>query len=550
MTRFTGSTPAGDKALRFGPSTRYIRPDEAQFLTFLNARSAEQAGTILRFTLTFDDASTLVKDNLVAPQTLPVGQKITYPVGPVQRNLAALVPNGRTLNEYTVQRVAANGTTALSVAYRFVLNYAYSPYVRYFAYLNSLGCVDTLCTTGKGSEELNRFYEQAERYLAHAYDVQDGQFVDYDLATQQQVEVTTGFWPQAVLQTWNDFYRSPNRFRLQDGRALPISITSKSIKQAKDGDTLFAHRFEFIYLYKDDFYTYEVPEAGDGVPPKNFKPGGGQVIIQQPTLIRSVDDTVPDAARELTADLLNKLQIVAARPNPETLGFLSPQNGALLFRRTDQPVPYSSLSDKPTTRDEAGLTDVPTVTEVASLNAGGLRQPAPEVSDNTTTASSAIVFVTLVDEQGHEYREARPMDFATLAQFVFQNASPEQKADLLAQLKPTLDNVLEAGPESNRTQIVRESNRRSISLVETLPNLRGWVFDANQKLYVDRAIQPDDLARQLLDHFDYAALAEAIAPYLNLPSTPPSEFIFGSLVTCEDSWKDMSRDDFDNADFQ
>ncbi|RYC69821.1 MULTISPECIES: hypothetical protein [Spirosoma] len=367
LYKFTGSTPALDTALRFGSLTRYIRPDEPQYLTFVNTRP-QQDQSRLTVELTFDDGSSLSRDNLLPTQlALPKGEKLTYPVGPRQLELLALVPAGKHLTEYSVRRTAGNGS-ALSVTYRYVLNYDYQPYTRYFAYLTSLGVVDTLATTGKGSAELTRFYEQAERYLPHAYTVQDGQFVDYNVGLQQQVEVTTGFRPAAELLLWTDFYRSAYRFRLQTGRALPIGILSKSIKQGKDGDTLFAHTFEYTYLFRDDFFTAEAEEeAGDGAPPIGFVAGGGTVVVEQTTLIRSVDDTVPNAVRGLTPERINTFDIAAARPDPRTLGFLNEQTARMIFRPSSIPIQFAELQNIPNTRDGIGLSDVPTLDEVRAL---------------------------------------------------------------------------------------------------------------------------------------------------------------------------------------
>ena len=360
------SDPADDKALRFGSDTRFVRPDEPQFLTFLNSRD-DQMGCLLRITRTFDNDETDVRMSLLAAQDVLTGQKITYCVGVTQQDLLSGLPNGRTLKEYTVQRIDADQNTPLSIAYRYIVNYDYQLYTRYFGYLNSLGAVETLATFGKGSNELNRFYEQAERYLPALYELADGQFVDYNVSLQQSVEVVTGFRAEAELRSWNDFYRSPNRFRLIEGKALPVSITSKSIKQAKDGDTLLAHKFEYVYGYKDDFYS-EDQSSPMGLPPLGFVSGGGSVVVQPQTILRAIDDTVPDAVRGLTATLINRFQQAFAWGNHALAGYLNQSSASALFRRTDTPISYvTDLSDKPTTRDEAGLTDVPTRHELVSL---------------------------------------------------------------------------------------------------------------------------------------------------------------------------------------
>ena len=356
------SDPGDDKALRFGDTTRFVRPDEPQYLTFLNSR-ADQLGSLLKITRIFDNDASDVRMSLLAAQDVRTGQKITYAVGPTQQDLLAGLPAGRTLKEYTVQRFASNQTTVLSRQYRYVLNYDYQPYTRYIAYLNSLGAVETLATFGKGSAELNRFWEQAERFLPASYEVSDGQFVDYNISIQQNVEVTTGFRTEAELRRWNDFYRSPSRFRFIAGKAYPIGLTSKSIKQAKDGDTLFAHLFAYRYLYKDDFYS-EDQAASNALPPLGFVGGGGTIIVQPPQTITAIDLTVPDVVRGITATLVNGWNQALAWGNHALAGYLTQSAGSLLFRRNDQDIPYQDIANTPTTRDDAGLTDVPLTVDV------------------------------------------------------------------------------------------------------------------------------------------------------------------------------------------
>lgn len=364
LIRFAGTTPATDRALRLGSASRFVRPDEPQYLTFVNLRPATATALRLRVSLTFDNDSTVVVPSAYADQSLPEGEKITFPVGFAPLDLAAQIPAGRTLREYSAQLFV--GTVAQSVAYRFVLNYDYQPYTRYFAYLNSLGCPETLATFGKGSRELNRFYEQAQQPLSAQYELAGGQFVEYDVSVQQQTEVATGFRPEAELLTWTDFYRSPVRFQLLAGVALPVGIVSKSIKQSKDGETLFAHKFEYVPLYRDDFYTAD-EEIGDVAPPPGFVPGG-TVAVSLPTVVQAFDATIPAFIRSLTLSDINKFKVAGARPNPETLGYLNQQAGSLLFRRQDQLVSFlTGIGDKPTNRDQAGLLDVPTVAETLSM---------------------------------------------------------------------------------------------------------------------------------------------------------------------------------------
>lgn len=527
-------------ALRFGPATRFVRYEEPQFLTFINQTEAELTGLTARIVLHFTDDSFVIVLDKFAAQTLPIGEKIVFPVGASQLNLQALVPAGKILKEYTVHLLLDGAPW--SELYRYVINVAHQPHVRYFAYLNSLGCLETLATYGKGSSELSFFQQTAERYLDAQYEVSDGQFVDYDVSLQQQVEVATGFFSKAVLESWNDFYRSPNRFRLANGQALPISIVSKSIKQAKDGDGLFAHKFEYRYAYRDDFYS-ESPfdGAGDGAIPANFVSPGGTLTITQPQIIQATDPTVPNFIRSLTPEQFEKMKLAGERANPETLGFLKEDVASGLFRRLDRPISYvRDLTDLPTTRDAAGLQDVPTKDEVKELSAQA-RLPA----EQSTTAPDGLLGSVLGPDGTSS---SALITFATLIDQINKNFTPAQATLLKAILRQTLDDTLKYGAESTREMIVGGSHRRQLKLADELDFVRGSELVGS--LHQERWQSKKEFARSLQPDFDYQAIADNVAVLLGLVSNAPYEPIFDKVQACEDAFKEFSRDDFDNTDFQ
>ncbi|GAB3550511.1 glycosyl hydrolase family 28-related protein [Spirosoma fluminis] len=492
LNRFMGATAALDRALRYGSYTRYILPNEPQFLTFLNQRGT-QTDTLLKVTLTLDNGDTVVRTDLYAPQTVAQGEKITYPVGPLHLQLSNLVPAGRNLVEYSVQRVSANGLVALSVPYRYLLNGEYRPYTRFFAFLNSLGCVETLTTYGKGSYELNLFAEQAQHYLAHHYDVSEGQFAPYDLSTQQQIEVTTGFWPESVLRDWTDFYRSPNKFDLSSGRALPIGLVSKSIQQQKDGDNLFAHKFQYVFLYKDDFYTLdETASIGDTPPPPNFQPGG-QVTIELPTIVHAVDDTIPDFIRQdFTQDLFNKMRIKAAEPNPETLGFLKQESADQLY----------FPSNRFYTRSELNLTDVPTITEVEAMigEQAGTLDEVTRRTDLTEEWQESPGLMAAADNVADEdgKRLIRFMTWARAMANLVVNITPEYVKLFAAKLAQffTLNDILGFGNIADENIILR-GNHNYITL-------QAWGQPASDRGHI-HLIENEDGSRSVGSFSGHAA---------------------------------------------
>ena len=336
--KLRGIQASQDKALRFGPRMRYTLLNEPQWLTFVNQRTAVTAAG-LSILMLYDDNTSELKTDILPTRSFAAGAKITFACGIGQLNLLELVPAGKHLKEYQVQLVA--GSDALSVTYRFVLNYAYQPYARFLSYLNSLGAIDTLTTYGKGSQELQLFAEQAERYLPASYDPLEGQYVDFDLAIQQSTSVTTGFKSAAELRRWKDLYRSPVKFLHNSLPAKPIGLVSKSIKQAKDGDNQFAHSFDFVDLYRDEYYTSDDSDEFDPQPPMYFVPAG-QVVINTGsgggTGGSSVDPTVPDGIRDVTPEQIAQWNLAYAWGNHGSAGYLTRQIADGLYAlKTDIP---------------------------------------------------------------------------------------------------------------------------------------------------------------------------------------------------------------------
>ncbi len=346
LADFVAGSDGLQRALRIGPTTRYIRFDEPQYLTFLNLKGA-LTGARLEVVLKLDDNSSiaLTKHELA---TLATHDKITFPVGPQQVGIPAVLADapGRTLKEYTVQLKTQDGE-AHSILYRYVVDYRYRSFIRHFAYINSLGSLDTLTTYGQGSPELDLFHEQAERHLLpSAYELTDGQFVEYDTAIQQRVEVTSGWRTDAELRLWKDFYRAESRWRLFSAKALPIALISKSIKEKKDDDTNFAHRFEYTYRYKDEF-TYDPADEVEPPPPPGLLPAGTVVISPTSPTTNNRDDSVPEVVRTIGSQKMLDWDQAHAWGDHASQGYLTQQSGSDVFAGKTHSHSYSELADKP-----------------------------------------------------------------------------------------------------------------------------------------------------------------------------------------------------------
>ena len=357
-------SPSEDRALRFGGEMRYILPDQPEWLTFINTRSQSQ-DVVLRVRLTFDDNTGINLVDLVPAFTFSNAQKWTIGVGPLQLRLHEHVPQGRSLSEYTVRLMTAgadpNGNAFLSRQYRYIIGYQWEPYIRHFAYVNSLGAYDTLTTYGKGTRELQRVSKQAERVVPAQYEVSDAQYLDYNITLQQQYEVTTGFRSEFELRRWNDFYRSQLRYRATsyaDGtvKAIQIGIISKSIEQHKDADRQFAHKFQYAELHQDEFYTPDADDADPISPLGMVTAGSPNVTYITPTVVTTVDNTVPQAARDLTPTLLQSLKQLTGEGLHSKQGYLKQAAVDELYRPKALKIDY-----------ELDLVNTPVIPEIPEV---------------------------------------------------------------------------------------------------------------------------------------------------------------------------------------
>ncbi|MEZ0485443.1 hypothetical protein [Fibrella aquatica] len=337
-----------DYALRLGPTRRYIAPDSVQFLSFLNPGAT--LGVSLLVTLSWADGFAQERTELVAPRPWPASGVLTYAVGPVALDLAQVDP-GRTLSGYSVRLINTATRQPITEAYTYTLDYAYRPYARQLAYVNSLGAVDVLTTWGKGSEELAYFAQQAQRALIHPYAAEEGEFQVYEAHLQDRLSLTTGYRPKTELAHWKDFYRSREKWLIRRpltplaaDALMPMGLVSGSIQQGKDGDNLHAHAFELIALRQEHYYSPEDDAQQEPLPPRQFAPAGS-VTVNQVTVLQARDPTISDAARNLTQGDLITLNQLKAQGDINQKGFLKQAIGDQLYRAKEDPIPVTQIAD-------------------------------------------------------------------------------------------------------------------------------------------------------------------------------------------------------------
>ncbi|MNT00260.1 hypothetical protein D3C72_1346870 [compost metagenome] len=95
-----------------------------------------------------------------------------------------------------------------------------------------------------------------------------------------------------------DFYLSRFKYRVSGTKAYPIGISSKTIKEGKDGDNLYSQSFEYSYQYKDDCFT-ENQEEINGISFDGFFFEGPVTLPGEEST--ETDPTVPNHVKAITA---------------------------------------------------------------------------------------------------------------------------------------------------------------------------------------------------------------------------------------------------------
>jgi hypothetical protein len=248
-----------DKLLRFLDqelAQKTTRLRQSEFLTFcaLNGDLA-QVNYQITINYTTGNAHTFTA---YALNNVAQYSKIQFPAGYSQLNLG-LYDDARTVISWSAVLVDA-ANNPISQARTFLLDYTYRPYGRYLLYLNSFGAYSSAFTYGKTSREYELTFQSAEITPKGGFRLIDGEKLDYDQHISEKISVVTGFITRRAIMLYRDVMLSTDKFILDKGRALPITILSSSIKEFKDGDNLYSLAFDFGFQWDEELYTYDPDE--------------------------------------------------------------------------------------------------------------------------------------------------------------------------------------------------------------------------------------------------------------------------------------------------
>jgi len=196
--------------------------------------------------------------------------KITYPAGPTQLNLTALYPD-KVITKYEAWLVDGSAVQ-ISEKRTYVLNYEYKPYTRWYTYLSSFGTYDTFSTTGKASSEYDLTTQRASLTKSIDFSFSDGETLEFDSKLELKELVLTGWITRRELKRYRDFFLSWDKFQIRNEQIFPVMVNTRSIKELKDGENLFALEFETGYRNVEELWSEDSIDITSSVTVGQFLP--------------------------------------------------------------------------------------------------------------------------------------------------------------------------------------------------------------------------------------------------------------------------------------
>ena len=196
--------------------------------------------------------------------------KITYPTGPTQLNLTGIYPD-KLITKYEVWLVDGYSVQK-SEKRTYVINYEYKPYKRWYTYLSSFGTYDTFSTVGKGSSEYDLTTQRASLTKSVDFNFSDGETLEFDSKLELKELVLTGWITRRELKRYRDFFLSWDKFQIRNDQIFPVMVNTRSIKELKDGENLFALEFETGYRNAEELWTEDAIDITSAVTVGQFLP--------------------------------------------------------------------------------------------------------------------------------------------------------------------------------------------------------------------------------------------------------------------------------------
>jgi hypothetical protein len=253
--------PDPDSRKRFlkqGGNITSTRSNQLQYLYYYNLDASFSASLKCRLRFTNGDSVQVALHNFSMMEKRKYAFNISFEKIYNQNDYP-----GKTLLGYEIWITSEDGTR-LTETQTYLIDYRPLPYIRYFLNWSSWGSFDSRMFYGKGSSTFDIVQSEAMKSELAPSDLKMGTSLVYDIKLTSKLSVTTGFIKNRSSLIFNrDFFLSPLKYRVAGDYLLPIKVTSKSIPEIEDGNSLYAQKFDYEYLFDDQAFTEgDVQEPG------------------------------------------------------------------------------------------------------------------------------------------------------------------------------------------------------------------------------------------------------------------------------------------------
>lgn len=148
-----------------------------------------------------------------------------------------------------------NGTSRISNSSSYQIEHRFFPYSRIFLFMNSLGCYESIFSSGKS--DISYAVEKNEKALEQSLErtVSEGNLKEIDISLRNEIKVNSGYMPKAEINKFRDFILSKSKYIFHEGAYRPIVLESNSINEFQDGNNLNAISFTVKFSNEQVLYS-------------------------------------------------------------------------------------------------------------------------------------------------------------------------------------------------------------------------------------------------------------------------------------------------------
>lgn len=252
---FTSYLPTNKKFMSWAPVEKLVDRLQEDFLNFW-VYNSDIITLKLNIKVYFDDGT---NETQVVKTITPVayGQLYQIPTGPSNCSVAEI---DDTKNIFKYELSLLDQTDVLISEVRtYLVAQVRHPLTRFFMFLNSLGSYEVLRFTGQAEFKTEFSREVVQRFLAHDYSSEDGEFEVNNVTLREKVNYSTGFFTGRLAKEWQvymkDLLLSSRIFDITDGDRIPVTITSSSLDGGLDHEFIRFARVDVQKSFIDESFT-------------------------------------------------------------------------------------------------------------------------------------------------------------------------------------------------------------------------------------------------------------------------------------------------------